>query len=206
MSTTLESIANLYDENVEKLGVTSRSVGWKEETHNLRFDKLMSMVDAQHAKEGFSFNDLGCGYGALIDYADQHQFNLKRFYGYDISNNMLAEARKRFGHDARVSLYNQSLLNTWADYSSTSGIFNVRFEATQAHWESYIKSVLRNLYDCSEVGFSFNMLSIYVDYQEPHLYYGDPLHYFDYCKRLFSRKVNLLHDYPLFEWTITVLK
>ena len=51
---------------------------------------------------------------------------------------------------------------------------------------------------------AFNLLSTYVDWQEPHLFYGDPLFWFDHCKRNYSRQVALLHDYPLYEWTIVV--
>jgi hypothetical protein len=43
-----------------------------------------------------------------------------------------------------------------------------------------------------------------VDWKQDDLYYGDPLFFFDHCKRTFSRTVTLLHDYPLYEWTIHV--
>ena len=56
----------------------------------------------------------------------------------------------------------------------------------------------------SKKGFGFNLLSTYVDWKEDHLYYGDPLFFFDFCKRHVSRYVSLLHDYPLYEWTILV--
>ena len=36
------------------------------------------------------------------------------------------------------------------------------------------------------------------------LFYADPLHLFDRCKRTYSRFVTLLHDYPLYEFTIIV--
>jgi len=62
---------------------------------------------------------------------------------------------------------------------------------------------------CSK-GFSFNMLTGYSDAdrmaQRPDLYFGDPLFYFDYCKRNFSRNVALLHDYGLYDFTVLVRK
>ena len=39
-----------------------------------------------------------------------------------------------------------------------------------------------------------------------YLYYGDPLFYFDYSKRHFSRNVALLHDYDLYEFTLLIKK
>ena len=40
----------------------------------------------------------------------------------------------------------------------------------------------------------------------PHLHYGDPLWFFDWCKRKYSRNVALLHDYDLYDFTIIVRK
>ena len=40
----------------------------------------------------------------------------------------------------------------------------------------------------------------------PDLFYGDPLLFFDFCKRNFSRNVALLHDYGLYDFTILVRK
>jgi len=42
--------------------------------------------------------------------------------------------------------------------------------------------------------------------ERPDLYFGDPLLYFDFCKRNFSRNVALLHDYGLYDFTILVRK
>jgi len=58
----------------------------------------------------------------------------------------------------------------------------------------------------SRAGFAFNCVSHYVDYRVPTLYYADPLRFFDHCKRRYSRFVSLLHDYPLYEFTILVRK
>jgi len=57
-------------------------------------------------------------------------------------------------------------------------------------------------------GFAFNMLTKYSDreYMKEYLYYADPLFIFDYCKRNFSKKVALIHDYELYEFTILVRK
>ncbi len=36
------------------------------------------------------------------------------------------------------------------------------------------------------------------------LYYGDPIFFFEHCRTTFGRHVALLHDYPLYEFTILV--
>ena len=56
--------------------------------------------------------------------------------------------------------------------------------------------------------FSFNILTKYSEknYMQDHLYYADPLFFFDYCKQNFSKNVSLIHDYNLYEFTILVKK
>jgi hypothetical protein len=57
----------------------------------------------------------------------------------------------------------------------------------------------------SRRGFSFNMLTAYSDEDKkrPDLYYASPAGFFEYCRR-YSKRVALLHDYPLYEFTIIV--
>jgi hypothetical protein len=57
-------------------------------------------------------------------------------------------------------------------------------------------------------GFAFNMLTLYSDVEKRamHLHFADPLRYFDLCKRNYAHYVTLLHDYPLYEFTILVKK
>ncbi|MDF0643541.1 MAG: class I SAM-dependent methyltransferase [Nitrospira sp.] len=199
--TDLQSIARLYEESLEQHGLKPLGVGWRDEdSHQLRFDKLASVIDASGRA---SINDLGCGYGALYSYLISRGITVPLFRGYDISEKMLAQAKVLVPHgDFRRS----SVLDETADYSFASGIFNVRLQEDETKWLGHIERTLDNLFQYSSQGFAFNLLSTYVDYRESHLYYGDPLYFFDYCKRRYSRRVSLLHDYPLFEWTITVRK
>jgi hypothetical protein len=40
----------------------------------------------------------------------------------------------------------------------------------------------------------------------PDLYYADPCFFFDYCQRRYLRRVAVLHDYGLYEFTVVVRK
>jgi hypothetical protein len=55
-------------------------------------------------------------------------------------------------------------------------------------------------------GVAFNMLTAYSDpgHMRADLYYADASFYFDYCMRRFPRRVALLHDYDLYEFTILI--
>ena len=197
----LRSVAKLYEDSLEQHGVKPLGVGWRDEvSHRLRFEKLAAVIERGDA---VSINDLGCGYGAFHDFLGTVGVEVSLFRGYDVSEMMLREARERV---PAGEFHCASLLDANADYSFASGIFNVRLQESEDVWLSHVERTLDNLFEFSERGFAFNLLSTYVDYREPHLFYGDPLYFFDRCKRRYSRRVSLLHDYPLFEWTITVRK
>jgi SAM-dependent methyltransferase len=203
----LKRIEKLYSENMESHGCNSRSVGWKDrESQNLRFEKLVQVIDVTEHDRVITVNDWGCGYGEMFKYLDAlPDVNLKTYYGYDISKEMLCVARE-YVRDDRAEWINSEDIGTVADYSFACGIFNVRFEANNDIWTEYIQEAVMQMARMSRRGLAFNSLSKYVDWKEDHLYYGDPLFFFDFCKRNISRNVSLLHDYELFEWTLTVRK
>ena len=202
----LDEVAALYSASLAEHGMSSKGVGWRDpESQRLRFDKLGYLLELDPEPSVVSVNDWGCGYGALFDYLDERpDVTLEHYYGYDISSEMLEAAAQRL-NDPRAQLIAAAEVTNTADYSFASGGFNVRLGADEQDWLRYVKGVLANLAARSRRGFAFNMLSTHVDWREDHLFYADPAEFFTYCTREFSRRVTLLHDYPLYEWTIVVL-
>jgi len=201
----LSKIEKLYSDNIEKFGIDSKSVGWNSpESQKMRFEKLFSVIE-NPTSEDFSLNELGCGYGELFKFSERNNYKLTKFNGYDISDKML-EAAKVYVNDERAYFTNKSKIYTKADYTITSGIFNVKFEEQKDDWETFITNTLLNMFEFSNKGISFNLLTKYVDFEAPDLYYADPNYFFDFCKKNLSKYVTLIHDYPLYEWTIIVKK
>lgn len=201
---TLDRVGEWYSNALKEHGTDARGVGWtNKERHQLRFKQLSQVCIDEQAP--FTVNDLGCGYGALYDYLQKEGKLVSSYNGYDISQDMLDSTKDRLPSD-HVTLYHDKVLKTKADYSFASGIFNVRFDTTEQKWESYIKDTLKNMNDYSEKGFSFNMLTSNVDWKEDNLYYADPCYFFKFCQKNFSRKIALLHDTELYEWTMVVRK
>lgn len=206
MDDTLDKISNLYSDNLTEHGDQSKAVGWPTaDSQELRFEKLTQVITDTDAS--FSLNDYGCGYGAHLEYLLQKQYSVAGYNGYDLSEEMLSKSKERLkDFDGDLKLINSSTISTPADFTFVSGTFNVRFESSYQEWKKFIEETLTMINDSSNLGFSFNLLSKYVDWKEPHLFYGDPCYWFDYCKKNFSKQVSLLHDYPLYEWTILVRK
>ncbi len=91
-----------------------------------------------------------------------------------------------------------------ADFTFVSGTFNVRLDASDEAWRTYVEETLLELGARSRRGLAFNLLTTYVDWRKEDLFYADPTHFFGFCRENLSRYVTLLHDYPLYEWTIAV--
>jgi SAM-dependent methyltransferase len=200
----LKGVAEWYAGCLRKFGTTARGVDWKDDaSHLLRFDKLLYLLDGEPV-EPFSVNDFGCGYGALFRVLDKRfPGRVTRYHGYDISAEMV-EAAAAYVDSERAQFVQSERILHRADYSFASGVFNVKQEVGDEVWKAYIEDVLRNLHETSAKGFAFNALTNSVDFRAGHLYYADPMYFFTLCRERFSTRVTLLHDYPLFEWTMIV--
>ena len=119
-----------------------------------------------------------------------------------------AKSKCKENNNLNFSLIDNSSEMLSSDYTVSSGIFNVKMNFSDEDWYQYIIKTLQDMNNHSQLGFAFNMLTSYSDkeFKREDLYYGDPCHFFDYCKRNFSKNISLLHDYNLYDFTIIVRK
>lgn len=201
----LVEVRTLYSTNLAEHGLGPHSVGWRDAAaQRMRFDKLALLIDWDQGPSSFTVNDWGCGYGAMFEYLDaRYGGRLSAYTGYDISPAML-EAAARNVTDRRAAFIETADVSARADYSFVSGTFNVRRGASEAAWGRYVRATLRRLAEQSERGFAFNLMTSYVDWRSDDLFYGDPAEFFSFCRAELSRYVSLIHDYPLYEWTMIV--
>ncbi|MCE7996145.1 MAG: class I SAM-dependent methyltransferase [Roseivirga sp.] len=202
----LQKIAGYYSEKIKTNGPSHRGVDWNSvESQVLRFEQLMKIIPPGEA-EPYSILDFGCGYGALLTYLQSHQGEFD-YTGLDISDEMLNQARSK--HMSTKSEWITSLESgVTFDYIVASGVFNVKLDIGEEQWEDYIFTTLDMFNRVATRGFSFNLLTNYADveFMTDKLYYASPEQLFAHCKQNFSRSVSLLHDYPLYEFSILVRK
>jgi SAM-dependent methyltransferase len=195
-------VSRYYGEKISTFGAVPQGVDWKDEySQNIRFEQLLKILPG---RKEVTLNDLGCGYGAIYLYKNLAK-RLRHYYGYDISEDMLAGARNLI-KDCKAEFIKSDRITKEVYYSIASGLFNVKLDADIKTWEEFILETLSNMNEISSKEFAFNCLTSYVDYKVDHLYYADPLYYFDYCKKNLSKRVALLHDYDLYEWTMLIKK
>ena len=123
--------------------------------------------------------------------------------GPDISSEMITRAREL--HPGATFVSDKAQL-TQADYTIASGIFNVKLDASEEDWRAYMFRTIADLASLGTRGFAFNALTSYsdADKRRADLHYADPLELFEHCRCNYSRFVTVVHDYPLYEFTILV--
>jgi SAM-dependent methyltransferase len=199
----IHQVRQYYEGKLADHGATARGVDWNsEESQSLRFRELARLFETDTS--GAVLDD-GCGYGAMAAYLRQNG-HAGPYLGYDVSERMIEAARERYGTLPLCRFVSRRDAVEPASYTVASGIFNVKQNATDDEWRTYVFQTIEDLRRLSTRGFAFNALTSYADpdRKRPDLYYADPLELFDHCKRHVSRFVSLLHDTPLYEFTLIV--
>lgn len=199
----LDDLRRFYDDRIRRHGATHAGLDYNsEEAQTLRFQQLAKLFPEQGS---FSLLDYGCGYGSLYKYLKGLDRTFS-YRGYDISGEMLSQAESLLAGKDDCLLFKDESTLPISDFTVACGIFNNKFALSGELWRDHILATLVRIRGLSSKGFAFNMLTSYSDpaKMRADLYYGDPGYYFDYCKRVFSKDVALLHDYGLYDFTILV--
>ena len=204
MNKILTEVSDYYNKKIKEHGATSKGVDWNGiESHNLRFIQLTQLIN----DDVYSLIDYGCGYGAIIDYLDEikQRFN---YTGYDIAKEMIIVGNEKYKNRNEIKFTDAIETIKPHDYCIASGIFNVRLKNDEIEWKKYIIETLDKMNQLCTKGFSFNLLTSYSDkeFMRDYLFYAKPEWLFKHCKENYSTQVALLHDYPLYEFTILVKK
>ncbi len=201
----LDRVERYYSGKIAEFGPVAKGVDWKDEAgQKLRFEMLARLFDGT---TGPSVLQIGCGYGGFLDFCDDEGLT-PTYTGYDISEKMIEAARARNMHRENVRFELGSVPSEKADYAISSGIFNVKFDVPTERWKAYVLETIDTLANSANKGFAFNCLTGHSDEHRKvdRLYYPMPGEMLDYCVRRYGRKVSILHDYDLYEFTVMVTK
>jgi SAM-dependent methyltransferase len=205
MDDPLRDVNTYFSTKVTEHGATFKGVDYgNAERQALCFDQLMKLH--RDPAQPLSLVDYGCGYGALIPYLHERQYQVTAYSGFDISHEMIAQAAALYGQQPNTRFTADKRELAPADYVIAGGIFNVRMSADDATWQQVILTTLHELWALARRGMAFNILTKYsdADKMRDYLYYADPCFLFDYCKTHFAKDVALLHDYGVYEFTMLV--
>jgi SAM-dependent methyltransferase len=204
---TQKKLNEYFAEKLDTYGATPKGVDYNgPEAQAVRFEQLVKVIDPA---QKFLVIDYGSGYGAMFDFLHNKGWDFE-YYGIDLIEKMVLAGREAHKDFPNAHFTTDEKEVPLVDYLLAGAIFNIKLEASYEDWQDFTLQILRNMDKLCSKGFSFNMLTKYSDadrmVERPDLFFGDPLFYFDFCKRNFSRNVALLHDYGLYDFTILVRK
>lgn len=199
----LTPVVMAYERRLRRYGETAQGVFWKDDEWQRRRYEILSRIfgdDAEHG--GVTIHDFGCGYGALFDFlADHPVMRGSRYVGIDMSEAMLAAARRRIA-DPRASFQRQLWATEPADYTIVSGTFNMLMEADTREWRDYVEVSLIRLWKTTRRGLAFNMLNALSEGKLAGLYYVPPENMLAFVRSEMDPEAELSIDTPLPDFTI----
>ena len=190
-----------YSDRLGRFGATPLGVGWTcVPTQELRFVQLAKLFDFS---AGFSLNDIGCGYGALLAYLRRrHKKAPVDYLGLDLSQAMVDEGRRMWQSSRGVQFAVPTGAYRGADYCVASGIFNVKLGHSRATWEEFVAGTISEMYSRCTLGTAVNFLaeSEALDDVKEH-YRCEPGPWIDHARSL-GASVELLASYGMPEFTL----
>lgn len=204
---TQKRLNEYFTEKLTTFGATPKGVDYNgPEAQGIRFAQLVKVIDAS---QPFTVIDYGSGYGAMFDFLQKKGWQFK-YYGIDLIEKMVIAGRETHKDFPNAHFTTEESEVPLVDYLLAGAIFNLKLETSYPDWQNFVATTLQHMNALCSKGFSFDLLTKYSDpermAQRPDIFYADPLFFFDYCKRNFSRNVALLHDYGLYDFTIIVRK
>ena len=201
-----EKLGQHYSEKFKEFGAVPRGVDWGNvEDTILRFKNMLASKRVFSSKRT-SFLDVGCGYGGLLDYAISQDFELD-YFGIDVAQNMIDYAREKHP-DAEFFLgdFLNYQFHQKFDYVVCNGILTQKLETSIIDMEHFANSIIKKMFEISEIGIAFNVMSNRVNYMVDNLYYRSPSELMEYCFDHLSRKIKIDHSYPIYEYTVYVYR
>ncbi|MDB4197646.1 class I SAM-dependent methyltransferase [Ascidiaceihabitans sp.] len=139
-------LENKYSRRFKKYGATAEGSYWiSKARQELRFEIMIKeMLKLQNNLE-LSIGDIGCGYGALVNYiATKYNPKNIRYFGADISTDLIKYCTKNY--DLRWAKFTVgSKPHSDVDVCLMSGTYNLAATHNALDWENHI---FKNLTEC----------------------------------------------------------
>jgi len=193
-------VAELYNTRFDQFGRDIKTVGWgSESSQHLRFDVLFRGVELK----GKTVLDVGCGLGDLVPYLEHRTCGDFGYIGIDIAEKLVNNARDRHGRANRAFVTGDifSVATPSVDIAVLSGALSFKRDGI----EDYARDTMKRMFELSRDIACLNFLTIYVDFENEKNQHYRPEEVFSWAKRL-TKKVNLIHDYPLYEFTVQIIR
>lgn len=201
--------ARIFGELLKQFGDAPMATSSESAAHKLlRFSEIFSLLEPS---PGFQVHDIGMGLAGFHDFlAERLGSDSFEYSGSEILNEYVLKCRDRlpqrlfYCRNIADRTENYILDGEAYDFVVASGVFHQMRRTPIPDWEKYIKAVLRNSFLLARKGLVFNLVSPYVDFYQPGIYYAKISKILDFVSEELSRFFIVRHNCALFEFTVAV--
>ena len=152
-------INQAYQTRLKQRGNNAEGVFWRNQSTQIaRFEALLEITKKASPNLQTTIVDIGCGYGAMLDFIEQSAYSQTILYsGVDINRSMIRACWQQFPEKKHLFRLGRKSYQE-VDFSVFSGTFNLCFSNNVETWEKYIFSNLEHSWEKSRFGLVLNLL------------------------------------------------
>lgn len=193
-------LINRYLGRYTKFGVDVRTLNVGDPEKYARQHAIHAAVGPLN---GMTVLDIGCGFSLFYEYLKHKDISV-RYIGYDVIEPFVIKNRENYPEATfRVIDISKDRIVDSCDYVIMCQVFNNLYK--DADNVEVVKSAIAKAFDVATRAVSVDMLSTYVNYTEPKLFYFSPEEMFSFAKTL-TPYVGLQHAYLEHHFTIQLHK
>ena len=150
-------IAEIYNKWFLEFGPLPEASMWYSKKRQFaRFDIILNQIKLISQKNKISVSDIGCGYGAFLEFLSERKYSRKfHYYGYDVSHEVVKFCQKKYSN--RASFYMGSIPVIETDFIIMSGTFNFFPSRDYNAWRGYFYKFLTILWSKMKCAIIFNL-------------------------------------------------
>ena len=176
-----------YEDRFAALGPAPKGVFWRNQSTQIaRFDALLSLVTKVTPIANTTLGDVGCGYGAMLDFIKKtSRYQHLNYIGIDINRAMINRCKREFPDHKNMFFVGKSPQST-VDFCVFSGTFNLCHTNNTTLWLDYIFSNLRQCWQRSRYGLVLNLLCGHKAEVKNQIFYADRQTFITAASRVFG--------------------
>ncbi len=150
-------IAEIYNQRFLQIGPMPEASMWFSKKRQFtRFDIIFNEIKLLTRNNERSIIDIGCGYGAFIEFlSERGADDIWSYYGYDVSNEVIKFCKGHYSQDA--AFYTGSIPTFMGDFIIMSGTFNFFPSKDYNSWKLYFYKSLKALWSKTTCAMIFNL-------------------------------------------------
>lgn len=201
-------IVSHYESCLDKYGDSPLGVDWpKPKDVDKRYQVMLDVI--KHDQPGhIRLLDFGCGASHLYEYIRKNNLSSIEYSGLDLSEKFIKLSKRKFPQIAYycVDILDENVDIPSFDYIVMNGVFTEKCSLSFDEMFDYFKKVVEKVFDKSEKGIAFNVMSKQVDWEREDLFHLPLDLLADFLTRNISRNFVIRNDYGLYEYTTYVYR